>query len=194
MWVFVKNLVKTGWWLAFFLLVAGFAAGTILLRGVHRMDAAIVRQAEATGADPRLVAAIVSAASRFDPAHVDGVRYGLMGLTTGDAALWSEAHGKTNGLTAFDLFDADLNLRIGSWTLVRRLDAWAARPDSRLWALAEFRADHATVERWAAVARPADPSAAIADPAARTFVRAVLVRSRPPDFDPYRLRHPPAAP
>jgi len=113
-------------------------------------DDLIARAATKYGVDPLLVKAIVWRESRFTT-----TKYGAAGerglMQVGEAAGrdWANAR-KIEVFVFADLFDAKTNLDAGSWYLSRALEHWKDRDDPLPYALAEYNAGRARVERWAA--------------------------------------------
>ena len=116
----------------------------------HEYDVLIVQAARKHGVDPMLVKAIVWRESRFRAEKIGSAgERGLMQVGEAAAHDWAAAH-KVEVFVFADLFDAKTNLEAGAWYLGRALEHWKDREDPIPFALAEYNAGRARVEKWAA--------------------------------------------
>jgi soluble lytic murein transglycosylase len=100
------------------------------------------------GVDPLLIKAIAWRESAFQNEKVgtSGER-GLMQVSEIAASDWVRAM-KIETFVPTDLFDPKTNLDAGSWYFKKALDRWKDKADPIPFALAEYNAGHARVERW----------------------------------------------
>ncbi len=148
----------------------------------HRYDAMIGDAARKNGVDPLLLKAIVWRESEFHP-HKTGTtgERGLMQVSQAAAKDWVQAH-KAETFQPADLFSPRMNLEIGSWYLKKALLHWAAKDDPVPFALAEYNAGRATVDRWIATTQlgeeitAADLRIHIGFPSTRAYVETILKR------------------
>jgi soluble lytic murein transglycosylase len=115
-----------------------------------RYDALIADLARKHGADPLLIKAIVWRESAFQTEKVgtSGER-GLMQVGEAAAGDWAKAM-KIETFVPTDLFDPKTNIDAGTWYFKKALDRWKHKADPIPFALAEYNAGHARVERWIA--------------------------------------------
>jgi soluble lytic murein transglycosylase len=147
-------------------------------------DRLIVFTAQRRGIPPMLLKAIIWQESRFRPQKVgtSGER-GLMQVGEGAASDWAKAE-KIAGFLPTDLLDPKTNVDAGSWYFARALDHWKNRDDPLPFALAEYNAGRARVERWVAStslgeqATAADLLDAMDFPGTRRYVGGILERYR----------------
>lgn len=170
--------------IVFNLMVAALVASmgvAVRLRQIHRYGGLVLKMAAEYGVAPGLVAAVIWVESRFDPMRVGKAgEVGLMQVTEGAAEEWAIEHGVPPPAVE-DLFDPELNLRIGIWYLARALKRWADRDDPVIYALAEYNAGPTVAARWAAGAANAeDFIERISYPGTRDYVRRVCRRYRRP--------------
>jgi peptidoglycan lytic transglycosylase len=104
--------------------------------------------------DPALVAAVVYAESKFEPATVS--RAGAVGLMQLLPATAQGIADRTGGakFTTADLVDPEINVRYGCWYLRHLLDTYGRHPDSLELALAAYNAGQANVASWIAATPP----------------------------------------
>jgi len=148
----------------------------------QRYDAMIEDAARKNGVDPLLLKAIVWRESEFYPGKTGttGER-GLMQVSKAAADDWVAAH-KVETFKPADLFEPRMNLEIGSWYLKKALTRWAAKDDPVPFALAEYNAGRANVDRWIAQTKlGADTTAAdlrthVGFPVTRMYVETILKR------------------
>lgn len=165
-----------------------------LQQWVHRSeyrayDRLIVGVAEKHRIPPELLKAIIWQESRFRPGKVgtSGER-GLMQVGEGAATDWARAE-KISGFLPTDLLDPRTNVLAGGWYFARALDHWKNRDDPLPFALAEYNAGKARVDRWIAAtglgeqATAADLLDAIDFPGTRRYVESILER-----YQFYRIR------
>jgi len=183
--------------LLFLLIAAAMAVSVVLYRShdrlytvadwmsmgrFHRYDAMIGDAARKNGVDPLLLKAIVWRESEFHP-HKTGTtgERGLMQVSQAAAKDWVQAH-KAETFQPADLFSPRMNLEIGSWYLKKALLHWAAKDDPAPFALAEYNAGRATVDRWIATTQlgeeitAADLRTHIGFPSTRAYVETILKR------------------
>lgn len=105
----------------------------------------IVYWAGEHGLDPWLVAAVVRVESNFRPTAISprGAR-GLMQLLP-ETASWAAKQTGERHFFADQLFDAEVNLRLGTWYLAQLLREFGGR---ETLALAAYNAGRSRVERW----------------------------------------------
>ena len=148
----------------------------------HRYDAMIEDAARKNGVDPLLLKAIVWRESEFHPdkTGTTGER-GLMQVSQAAAKDWAQAH-KAETFQRADLFSPRMNLEIGSWFLTKALTRWAAKDDPVPFALAEYNAGRATVDRWIATTQLGEETTAadlrthIGFPSTRAYVETIIKR------------------
>ncbi|MCX6966578.1 MAG: lytic transglycosylase domain-containing protein, partial [Verrucomicrobia bacterium] len=148
----------------------------------QRYDAMIEDAARKNGVDPLLLKAIVWRESEFHPnkTGTTGER-GLMQVSQAAAKDWVQAH-KVETYKPADLFSPRMNLEIGSWYLKKALVRWGAKDDPVPFALAEYNAGRATVDRWIATTKlggettAADLRTHIGFPSTRAYVETILKR------------------
>ena len=147
-------------------------------------DAMIADAARKHGLDPLLVKAMVWRESAFDPSKVgtSGER-GLMQVGEAAAQDWATAE-KIETFVPTDLFDAKTNLEVGAWYFKKGLERWKQKANPVPFALADYNAGHARVERWIAETnRGEDATAenlmrAIDFPTTRKYIEDITVRQR----------------
>jgi soluble lytic murein transglycosylase len=123
--------------------------------------------------DPALIAAVVYEESRFKTnARSSAGAIGLMQLLPSTARGIAAHTGGTTFDPRHDLYDADLNLRYGSWYLAHLRQKYAGRRNSGDLALAAYNAGQANVDEWIAMT-PAGQAVAIRFPATRAYVHDV---------------------
>ena len=183
--------------LVLLLLAAATAAGFVLYRSsdplytvadwmsqgrYHRYDTMVADAARKNGVDPLLLKAIVWRESEFHPGKTgtSGER-GLMQVSQAAAKDWVQAH-KAETYQPADLFAPRMNLEIGSWYLKKALVRWAAKDDPVPFALAEYNAGRATVDRWIATTQQGEETTAadlrthIGFPSTSAYVETILKR------------------
>ena len=147
-------------------------------------DAMIADAARKHGLDPLLVTAIVWRESAFDPSKVgtSGER-GLMQVGEAAAQDWAAAE-KIEDFAPTDLFDAKTNLEVGTWYLKKALERWKQKDDAVPFALAEYNAGHARVERWITATERGEEARAenlmrvIDFPTTRKYIEDITARQR----------------
>ena len=162
-----------------YLLQSWFALGRF-----SAYDAMIADAARKHGLDPLLVKAMVWRESAFDPSKVgtSGER-GLMQVGEAAAQDWAAAE-KIEDFAPTDLFDAKTNLEVGTWYLKKALERWKQKDDAVPFALAEYNAGHARVERWITATERGDEARAenlmrvIDFPTTRKYIEDITARQR----------------
>ncbi len=147
-----------------------------------RYDDLIGDLARKNGVDPLLVKAVAWRESAFqrDKVGTSGER-GLMQVGEAAARDWARAH-KIETFTPTDLFDPKTNIDAGSWYLQKSLVRWKHKNDAIPFALAEYNAGHARMERWISQtgrgdeATTADLMKAIDFPTTRKYVEDIVAR------------------
>jgi peptidoglycan lytic transglycosylase len=120
--------------------------------------------------DPALIAAVVYEESRFKAnTRSSAGAIGLMQLLPSTARGIAVHTGGTKFDPRHDLYDADLNLRYGSWYLAHLQRRYAGRRNAGDLALAAYNAGEANVDSWIA-ATPAGQPVTIRFPATRAYV------------------------
>lgn len=120
--------------------------------------------------DPALIAAVVYEESRFKVNTRSGAgAIGLMQLLPSTARGIAEHTGGTEVRLPQDLYDADINLRYGTWYLAHLRQRYTGRQNAGDLALAAYNAGQANVDRWIA-ATPPGQAVAIRFPATREYV------------------------
>lgn len=165
--------------LAAAVLVIGLAVSR-LVSSAHIHDRIVIREARAAGVDPRLVSAVIWKESRYrsDALGTAG-EVGLMQIMPATAADWARAH-KVNPPKPADLFDPQLNVRIGTWYLARAHRDWKDHPQLEARMLAQYNAGPAVARRWARVATETgkDFQDCISYPSTQMYVDHILRRYR----------------
>ena len=171
-------MLKIAYWLLLGLLIIGTAVASVYLRRANSLHLLIVREAAARNIDSRLALALVHDASRCEPSWSSGDRFGLLAVSRSDLASWNKALGTRREV--FDLFDPELNLRVGLDRFAAIRKSWRDRRDPDRWALAEWWSGPERARAWADAAdRLADPADAITDRALRVKIDGLLARLRP---------------
>ncbi len=99
--------------------------------------------------DPALIAAVVYEESRFKANSKSSAgAIGLMQLLPSTARGIATHTGGTKFDPRHDLYDADLNLRYGSWYLAHLRQKYAGRPNGGDLALAAYNAGQTNVDDW----------------------------------------------
>jgi soluble lytic murein transglycosylase len=99
--------------------------------------------------DPALIAAVVYEESHFRAnSRSSAGAIGLMQLLPSTARGIAEHTGGTTFDPRHDLYDADLNLRYGSWYLAHLRQKYAGRQNAGDLALAAYNAGQANVDEW----------------------------------------------
>jgi soluble lytic murein transglycosylase len=145
-------------------------------------DALIGDLSHKHGVDPLLIKAITWRESAFQNEKVgtSGER-GLMQVSEIAASDWVKAM-KIETFVPTDLFDPKTNVDAGSWYFKKALDRWKDKADPIPFALAEYNAGHARVERWitdsgrGTSATSADLIHAIDFPSTRKYIEDITAR------------------
>lgn len=142
-------------------------------------DPIIVSVAHETGVDPFLIRALIWRESRFNPlTHGFADEHGLMQVTPEVGQMWAKAN-KISHFNSDDLYDATINIRVGTWYLNRSLKRWSQTDDPVVFALAEYNAGHSNALKWV---DPADPQNSnnflqrITYPTTRKYVEVILAK------------------
>ncbi|OPZ25059.1 MAG: Soluble lytic murein transglycosylase precursor [Lentisphaerae bacterium ADurb.BinA184] len=137
-------------------------------------DAIIEDAARRQSLSPSLVRAVIRQESDFHYWRIGRAgEIGLMQVTGPAVADWERATGNRCRFRG-KLFDARLNIEVGTWYLARALRRWSRYRDAEVLALAEYNAGYSRARKWA----PADPREpalpAVAFPSTRTYISNVL--------------------
>ena len=150
----------------------------------HRYDPIINDLAKKHGLDPLLIKAIVWRESAFSPDKLGTVgERGLMQVGEAAAKDWAAAE-KIETFMPTDLFDPKTNLEVGTWYFKKALDRWKQKDDPVPFALAEYNAGRARVDRWVAESGRSDEATAgdllvaIDFPTTRRYVEDITTRYR----------------
>lgn len=143
-------------------------------------DPIIVAVARDTGIDPFLIRALIWRESKFDPmTHGTAAdERGLMQVTPMVGEMWAKAN-KISDFKPDDLYDPNLNIRVGTWYLSRALHHWNTTSDPTPFALAEYNAGRSNALKWVDPAAPTDPAAfvqRISFPGTRKYVEDIMTR------------------
>jgi soluble lytic murein transglycosylase len=123
--------------------------------------------------DPALVAGVIYAESKFDPATRSSAgAVGLMQLLPETAQGIADRTGGTHYNEA-DLADPDINVRYGCWYLRHLRSKYRGTGDATRLALAAYNAGQANVDKWIK-ATPKGRAVAIPFPETRAYVARVL--------------------
>jgi soluble lytic murein transglycosylase len=123
--------------------------------------------------DPALVAAVIYAESKFDPATRSSAgAIGLMQLLPETAQGIADRTGGTH-YTVADLADPDINVRYGCWYLRHLREKYRGSGDSTRLALAAYNAGQANVDEWIRET-PESEQVAIPFPETRAYIDRVL--------------------
>ncbi len=147
-----------------------------------RYDAMIRDLGKKHGLDPLLIKAIVWRESGFHPDKLGTVgERGLMQVGEAAAKDWAAAE-KIETFMPTDLFDPKTNLEVGTWYFKKALDRWKQKDDPLPFALAEYNAGRARVDRWiqesgrGSEATSRDLMLAIDFPTTRRYVEDIMAR------------------
>jgi len=133
-----------------------------------RHDDIIRQQADEKGLDPALIAATIYAESKFrDRERSEAGARGLMQVTPA-TALEIAAKSEGTEFVVHDLFDADINIRYGSFHLRELLDRYGG---NEVAALAAYNAGPSHVDEWGGSSLELD---GIGFPETRAYVEEVL--------------------
>jgi soluble lytic murein transglycosylase len=128
------------------------------------------------GVDPALVAAVLECESSGRPRAVSSSgALGLMQLMPGTAKAMAEELGLP-GPSGSDLFDPDLNIRLGTYYLSK---LWRRYEGDRLLAVAAYHAGPTNIDEWRKQRRYASTEAFVSEvnaPLTRAHVRRVIER------------------
>jgi soluble lytic murein transglycosylase len=136
----------------------------------------IVRWSTEHSVDPVLVAAVLECESSGRPRAVSrSGALGLMQLMPGTAKAMAEELGLP-GPSGSDLFDPDLNIRLGTYYLSK---LWRRYEGDRLLAIAAYHAGPTNIDEWRKQRRYASTEAFVSEvnaPVTRAHVRRVIER------------------
>ena len=143
-------------------LVAAYAVETepdwyVRIRYPLRYETIVKAHAKNYDLDPAMVAAVIYAESKFDPAtrsHAGAV--GLMQLLPETAQGIADRTGGQH-YTEADLADPELNVRYGCWYLEHQRAKYRRTGDATRLALAAYNAGQANVDRWVKATPPGQP-------------------------------------
>ena len=164
-------------------------AAPLLLRLIYPLHYAdeIRTYAHAHGMDPHLIAAVIRVESRFEPRSqsAKGAR-GLMQIMP-ETGAWVASQLGLEDFTPDDLYDPDINIRIGTWYLADLRETFAG---DVVLMLAAYNGGRTNVRRWLeqhdlAAGDLADRLERIPFTETRRFVERVLLAYRM-----YRLLYP----
>ncbi|MBV9462946.1 MAG: lytic transglycosylase domain-containing protein, partial [Verrucomicrobiae bacterium] len=114
----------------------------------NRYDEIILRASMEYGTDPNLIKAVILRESKFDPDTLGTVgEKGLMQVTDTVYAEWARLN-KVVNVRPSDLFEPDINIRVGTWYLRKSINNWNKADDPVPFALAEYNAGRKNVLRW----------------------------------------------
>jgi soluble lytic murein transglycosylase len=142
-------------------------------------DPIITSVARDNGVDPFLIRALIWRESRFNPlTHGTADERGLMQVTPEAGQIWAKAN-KIPNFTPDSLYDAETNVRAGTWYLNRSIRRWSqANVDDPIpFALAEYNAGRSNALKWVDPSSPQDHNAfmqRITYPGTRKYVEVIL--------------------
>lgn len=163
------------------------AAATLVGAGValrvsrqHALDEMIVQYSRAHGLDPRFVACVAWRESRFKPDAVSPVgAIGIMQITRDVGLDWARAN-RIEGHSKKHLYDAETNIRVGTWNLARLKKRWSHKKDPLPYMLASYVAGPGHAVRWDKIAGGNERKfmKSITFPVAREYTTDILKRYR----------------
>lgn len=165
-----------------FLLAAGWVG--YLYWDIHQpresvYDPNIVVIARNAGVDPFLVRALIWRESRFNPiTHGAADEHGLMQVTPEVGQMWAKAN-KIENYKDDDLYDAETNIRVGTWYLNRAIKKWSQTDDPVTFALAEYNAGRTNALKWVDPQAPTSHTAfleRITFPTTRSYVETIIAQ------------------
>ena len=146
----------------------------------HTLDEMIVQYSRAHGLDPRFVACVAWRESRFKPDAVSKAgAIGIMQITRDVGIDWARAN-RVDGHKKKHLFDAETNIRVGTWNLARLKKRWSKKKDPLPYMLASYVAGPGHADRWDKLAGGSERKfmKAITFPVAREYTQDILKRYR----------------
>lgn len=118
-------------------------------RHIHAYDDLISQASQQQGVDGRLIRAVIWQESHFNRHRIGKAgEIGLMQVTPAAAREWAAAQGISNFVTS-NLIKPTINIQAGAWYLGRAIHYWSGKSSPLPYALAEYNAGRANVERWA---------------------------------------------
>jgi soluble lytic murein transglycosylase len=170
------------YWNALVAAVLVAMAVALRARRHHVYDRILVEHSVRHGLDPALAVAVIWQESHFNPtARGEAGEIGLMQVTAGAAADWSEAH-QSSPLPDDALWDPYTNVMVGTWYLGRAMAHWKAQgtEDPVAVALAEYNAGRENAARWlrAAGAGSGEYADAVTYATTRSYIEEVMARYR----------------
>jgi soluble lytic murein transglycosylase len=142
-------------------------------------DPIIANVARNEGVDPFLVRALIWRESKFEPlTHGQADEHGLMQVTPDVGAMWAKAN-KVEDYTSESLYNAETNIRAGTWYLERALKHWEQTDDPVTFALAEYNAGRKNAQKWVDPLSPQSHVAfmdRITFPSTRKYVEVILAK------------------
>jgi soluble lytic murein transglycosylase len=146
----------------------------------HAIDEMIVQYSRPHGLDPRFVACVAWRESRFKPsARSSADAIGVMQISKEVGMDWARAH-KIRDHEQQDLYDPDINIRVGTWNLARLMKRWSDKSDPLPYVLASYVAGPGHAARWDQLSGGDEDKflESITFPVARDYVRDILKRYR----------------
>ena len=156
------------------------AGGAIRVSRLHAIDEMIVQYSRVHGMDPRFVACVAWRESRFKPGAVSPVgAIGVMQITRDVGIDWARAFNVTNHRKQ-DLFDPEINIRVGTWNLARLKKRWSHKKDPLPYVLTSYVAGPGHADRWDKAAGGSERKfmKTITFPVAREYTKDILKRYR----------------
>ena len=145
----------------------------------HSQDKVILGAAARYGIEAALVKAVVWRESWFDPQAVGrSGEIGLMQIMEPAAREWAAAE-HLSGFVHVELFDPAKNTMAGTWYLRKLLRGYARTDNPLPYALAEYNAGRANVQKWAKGAAATNSAAFIEQigfPGTKDYVKSVMRR------------------
>lgn len=171
------RLMKTGAWLAVWLVLAGLVFNSRIFWRLFfplHYQPLLERYGNEYQVDPLLLAAVIRAESKYHPrARSAAGALGLMQIVPETGAWAAEKLGLA-GFAADKLFDPETNIRIGAWYLRDLFDEFHG---NIVLALAAYNSGRGNVRGWLAAQKERQGSFTIENipfPETRTYVRKVL--------------------
>lgn len=146
----------------------------------RRYDRQILLLSQQNALDPALVKAVVWRESRFDNRARGRVgEKGLMQIGALAAKEWAQTEAKQPSFDG-DLFDAETNLRIGTWYLGKLMRRYRHTDDPVPYALADYNAGRNNVIRWNKGSAETNSSQFVAQityPGTQEYIRSIREQS-----------------
>lgn len=133
------------WWCLIIAALVFVARAAVLMLYPFPYRNSVQTWAKAYGVDPYLVAAVIRVESRWQPTATS--RKGAIGLmqVMPDTANWIASQAKLPAVQPQDLYDPDLNIRLGTWYLAKLTDDFDGRV---VLALAAYNGGGNNVREW----------------------------------------------